>query len=229
MAVSHAYPGIRSSNTLSLPGVVRSDYGTTNLGFASNSSFGAQHGEIFDGPQDEKMGVANYVPVIQNMCVKYKPTKKKVIMQGELVPLWSEPPDSTASNPNFSALRKVHAAAWACFPGASTPPKAGAAGTTGTPSMILPLASDFEFVGRLDEEQKGFAAFAVQAVADVIVPAKNPDIQAYPGDKLFVRYNSTNNQPELDTKRKTDEYLFLGVAVLGFDTKNGDRHIKVCM
>lgn len=238
MAVANAYNQKVFSNTLPIPGIVRTvNYGTVNLGFGSNPpSFGERHGEIIDGPQDESMGVANYTPIIQNMCVQYYVAKKRVVMQGELVPLYGLNNVNGYFMPqSHAALRHAQPAAIAAFDDSEVQTKLSSFDETKNgfthdiekPTMILPLASDFE-LDRPDSQWKtGYAAFAIQAVSDVRIPPTQKDrVKAYPGDKIYVSY-STAGGTQLHNTPEPDR-LFLGLAVLGFDSLI-DSQIKVCL
>ena len=239
MAVANAYNQKLFSNTLPIPGIVRTvNYGTVNLGFGSNPpSFGERHGEIIDGPQDESMGVANYTPIIQNMCVQYYVDKKRVAMQGELVPLYGLNNVNGYFMPqSHAALRHAQPAAIAAFnTHAEVETKInlfaedvnGFTHDINEPTMILPLASDFELDRPEGQWKTGYAAFAIQAVSDVRIPITQKDrVRAYPGDRLYVSY-STAGGTQLHNSSAADR-LFLGLAVLGFDSLN-DSQIKVCL
>ena len=85
----------------------------------------------------------------------------------------------------------------------------------------------------------GFAAFAVQAVSDVLIPEPHhteAPVKAFPGDKIYVKFNvpvagdDTNGAGRICISNTHDrDTFFLGVAVLGFDTSRGDRNLKVCI
>jgi hypothetical protein len=247
MATTNNYNYIPSSNSLpfnnSLTSNGYSSYGSLNLGYKSlpPSSFGSRHGEIFDGPQDESMGVANYVPIIQNMAINYRySNQKRLILQGELVPLWGlnnlNPSHSFSAAP--TPLNSIHPAAVAYFPSVNTLSEFDSnfwdttkdtitqayteeyanddddtnKPTLQQPTMILPLASDFELNSPNNNTQHhGFAAFAIQAVSDVTVPSnlKTP-LKAYPGDKIYVSFDPESgvqlwNSPTHTTSDEEDD------------------------
>ena len=226
--------GLGYSNTL--PGVVRSTYGVTNLGDVSSATYGAVHGEIFNGPQDEKMGIANYVPIVQNLPITYTHTKQIVAMTGELTPLF--PLDTPHSRPTMRGGIKPMAGCF--FQRGGVEPAVNE-----DPVAVLPLASDFD-VGRVTGKRKtAHAAFSVQAVSDVMTPHNQHErIQALAGDDVFVHYNKeaasiqdamqlslrpTYTQVKTGDPNNNDILIFyLGKAFLNFDT-NEDKNLKICL
>lgn len=234
--------GLSYSNTL--PGTIRSTYGTVNLGPKSyDNGYGAIHGEVFNGRQDEKMGVANYVPIINNTPIEYIVSKPVVMMTGELVPLFAIPK-------KMSRGLRVEPVARAMF----------LRGITGVDDMskfmhslgilekrypmqdvapvaILPLSSEFA-AGKPGVIQAAHAAFSVQSVSDVMIPDGQERIQALAGDSIYVEYNDDKFRArtgfptltlQIGTTEPTKENLFfLGKAMLNFDSAV-DKNVKICL
>ena len=238
MAVAHNYaPLSGQSNTLTLAGVVRGGdlYGALNFGTPSNpASFGSVHGELFNGgAYDEHMGEANYNPIIQNISCSHHATKKRMVMQGELVAMVGVSQTLPGYGRRRPPIGQTPAAVEALFagtnPDASKLKKADADGNE-RPLMILPAASDFECrPGGAPQ----FCAFAVQGVADVILDSEVHDfdggmVRAYPGDRLYVSFNEDTQKIGVSTTKK-DGSLLLGTVVIAFDTNRGDRNIKVAL
>ena len=238
MAVANNYaPLSGQSNTLTLAGVVRGGdlYGALNFGAPSNpASFGSVHGELFNGgAYDEHMGEANYNPIIQNISCSHHATKKRMVMQGELVAMVGVSPTSSGYGRRRPPIGQTPAAVEALFAG--TNPDASnklekKAGGKARPLMILPAASDFEC--RPDGAPQ-FCAFAVQGVADVILDKDVHDfdggmVRAYPGDRLYVSFNEASQRIKVSTTKRANS-LLLGTVVIAFDTSRGDRNIKVAL
>ena len=60
--------------------------------------------------------MANYMPIVQNTCCEYTFTQKRMMMQGELVPLWGVSPEDRGKK--GSAFHRSHMSAIR-----STPPE----------------------------------------------------------------------------------------------------------
>ena len=236
--------GLSYSNTL--PGTVRSNYGTVNLGPKSyDNGYGTIHGEIFNGQQDEKMGIANYVPIVNNTPIEYLVGKSVVMMTGELVPLFAIPKKTSRG-------LRVDPVARAMFIRGITSPGEMAKFQNSlsilekknplkdvAPVAILPLSSDFpaEKPGVI---QTAHAAFSVQSVSDVMIPDGQAHIQALAGDSIYVEYDhdgSTDGSmmPKIELHNGTtknvngnENLFFLGRAMLNFDSAV-DKNVKICL
>ena len=236
--------GLSYSNTL--PGTIRSTYGTVNLGPKNyNSGYGAIHGEIFNGQQDEKMGIANYVPIVNNTPIEYLVGKSVVMMTGELVPLFAIPKKTSRGlrvDPVARAMfiRGITSGTDAAkFQNSLTILNNKNSLNNVAPVAILPLSSDFpaEKPGVI---QTAHAAFSVQSVSDVMIPDGQPPIQALAGDSIYVQYDhngviNDKNIPRIilhngTTKDVTnvEHMFFLGKAMLNFDSAV-DKNVKICL
>ena len=237
MAVSNGY---NTGYTNTLPGTVRSvNYGQLNLGDSSSARYGSVHGEIFDGPQDEGMGVANFVPIVHNLPITHKSTKAHMAVAGELVLLY-------AMDGSFKSVstrhRYMHPMAQAVFCGSLTPKELrknmeDANGDIKMPTAILPLASDFQVRATNGIWTNAHAAFSVQAVSDVQTPSRNREhdhrVCAYAGDNLYVylKHDDQNCYVALKRTRSTaaeDKNYYLGKAFLNYDSRN-DSSAKVIL